>query len=84
MLPCPHGRPSWHVCPHCNGINEAARNLPAGTVTLTCAECEKLRADLARANRMIEVIRAWRTGKLTGQDVSDALDAYDTLTKVMP
>ena len=20
-LPCPHGRPSWHSCPHCLGIN---------------------------------------------------------------
>lgn len=20
-LPCPHGRPSWHMCPHCNGLN---------------------------------------------------------------
>lgn len=18
-LPCPHGRPDWHICPHCTG-----------------------------------------------------------------
>lgn len=24
-LPCPHSRPSWQMCPHCNGTNEAAR-----------------------------------------------------------
>jgi hypothetical protein len=21
-LPCPHGRPSWRVCPHCLGVND--------------------------------------------------------------
>jgi hypothetical protein len=24
-LPCPHSRPSWRMCPHCNGSNDAAR-----------------------------------------------------------
>ncbi len=19
--PCPHSRPSWRMCPHCNGLN---------------------------------------------------------------
>lgn len=23
--PCPHSRPNWQMCPHCNGTNEAAR-----------------------------------------------------------
>lgn len=28
--PCPHTRPSWRMCPHCNGVNDAARvTLPA-------------------------------------------------------
>lgn len=22
-VPCPHGRASWKMCPHCNGINSA-------------------------------------------------------------
>jgi len=21
-LPCPHSRPSWRMCPHCNGVND--------------------------------------------------------------
>ncbi len=24
-LPCPHARPSWRDCPHCLGVNAAAR-----------------------------------------------------------
>ncbi len=26
--PCPHGRPAWQMCPHCNGVNEYARQNP--------------------------------------------------------
>ena len=24
QLPCPHSRPSWTMCPHCNGVNAQA------------------------------------------------------------
>jgi hypothetical protein len=24
MLPCPHSRPHWTICPHCNGVNQMA------------------------------------------------------------
>lgn len=27
---CPHGRSSWHLCPHCNGVNNAAEALAGG------------------------------------------------------
>ena len=25
QLPCPHSRPSWKQCPHCLGVNDAAK-----------------------------------------------------------
>jgi len=25
QLPCPHGRPSWKMCPHCLGLNKDVR-----------------------------------------------------------
>jgi len=25
QLPCPHGRPGWQMCPHCNGLNAAPK-----------------------------------------------------------
>jgi hypothetical protein len=25
FIPCPHARPIWEICPHCNGTNDAAR-----------------------------------------------------------
>lgn len=40
-LPCPRQRPHWSMCPHCNGVNDAARaahpatlELPAGVTSL--------------------------------------------------
>lgn len=26
--PCPHARPDWRMCPHCNGLNAAAEPTP--------------------------------------------------------
>jgi len=25
FITCPHARPVWDVCPHCNGVNDVAQ-----------------------------------------------------------
>jgi hypothetical protein len=48
LLPCPHGRPSWHSCPHCLGINRlpAATEAKPDTDKLTAA-LDEIRGHLA-------------------------------------
>jgi hypothetical protein len=60
-MSCPHARPDWRICPHCNGINAAARLDFTDEVT-------RLRAELAKAQERSEQLEAWKRGAEIGSD----------------
>jgi hypothetical protein len=35
QLPCPHGRPTWRMCPHCMGLNQSPQTTPSASVEPT-------------------------------------------------